>query len=99
METLILGIGSSLASELVTWLNKKLSGSFLQGYGAWIISALIAFLFSFIKVVVTTSSTGGFLASIGPNFIQIFGMSQIYFNTIAKMFNLKVAPDIAPVSE
>ena len=90
LTSALLGVISSIAAELVSLLNKKLFGTPFQGQAALWISVATALLAGLAKALFMsdfTSFTWSEVLSIGT---QAFGISQLYFWTIAKWFNLKV---------
>lgn len=87
MITLIFGILSSIFAELVSWFNKKLEGTTLHGDASFIIALVFAGLAALAKVLIAPLLAGtSFFVVAG----EIFAVSQIYFNTIAKWFGLQV---------
>jgi len=89
--TSLLGIGSSVAAELVTFLNKKLTGTVLQGNGAFVVAFLAAVLGAGVKVAYNGGYSLSGVAGLSNAFAQVFAVSQIYFYLVAKTFNLKVS--------
>lgn len=92
--TTILGIASSLVSEIITWLNQKLTGTFLEGNGAFLVALLIAFVGATIKYFyvdanpLPASYNFATLKDMFPAFAQVWTISQIYFIIIAKNLNI-----------
>ncbi len=80
METILLGIGSSLFTEAVTWLNKKLRNTVFKGNGAYILSILISIVLASISTVWegNIQSVKDFVSSFG----MIWATSQIFYNFI-----------------
>lgn len=96
LTTILLGIGSSIASEIVTWLNKKLQGTVLKGDGAFILTFAIALAGALIKQM----TTPGFelsdikdYAALSQTFGEIFTVSQVYFVFVAKKLGIEVKPE------
>jgi branched-subunit amino acid transport protein len=93
LTTILLGIVASLVAEFVTWLNKKLSGTVIQGQGAFLFSLVIAFAIAVIEVLIRhfNIDVSGFLALA----TSIFGVAQVWFYLIAKNLGLTVqaSPD------
>lgn len=86
----LLGIASSIVTELVTWLNKVTTGTVLQGKGAFIVSLFLAFVGAAFRIGFTQSLSFGdwhAWATIGS---QIWAVSQVYFVLIAQTFGLEV---------
>ena len=90
MLTLLLGICSSLAAEVVTWINKKLTGTVLSGDGAFLLAFFLAFVGASIKEFTTGVQLTNWLV-LGQTFMVIFGVSQTWFWVIAKKLNLTVS--------
>lgn len=89
MEIAILGILSSIATELITLLNKKLTGTVFQGNAALLLSIVFAFLAGLYRVMTSGMVMVNF-GDIIAVFVQAFGYSQLYFQTIATWFGLQV---------
>lgn len=87
MLTIAFGILSSVIAELASWLNKKIEGTPLHGDGAFIIALVFAVVAAFAKVLIAPLLVG---TSFWMVLIEIFGVSQLYFNTVAKWFGLQV---------
>lgn len=87
MLTIILGIATSIAAELVTWLNKKLDGTVLKGDAAFFIAAVVAFIAAAVKLfLVPNVSFQDFLTG----FAQIWAVSQGFFLIVIQLFGLDV---------
>lgn len=91
--TILLGILSSVAAEIVTAINKKLTGTVLEGDGAF----LLAFGLSIVGAGIAEVMTPGFtLASLldwptlVARFSEAFAISQLFFVFITKKLNLDV---------
>lgn len=87
-----LGILSSIATEIITWLNKSLSGTVLQGDGAFIVATIVSFAIATITVV----SVPGFHLSTNWQglvgfFSVVFTSAQIWFVLVAKKLGLDVS--------
>jgi hypothetical protein len=102
ITSILLGILSSIASETVTFINKKLKGTVLAGTAAF----LIAFGMSIVIAVAKQLYTSGFeisslthWSSISATFGQVFTWSQVYFTLIVKKLTLDVQPKEGPVAE
>lgn len=89
MITILVGIASSIIAELVTWLNKQLTGTVLHGDGAFILATVIAIVAAMIKTyllpVVTVQE---FIAQC----VVVWGASQLFFLGVVQMFDLDVQP-------
>lgn len=82
------GILASLATEAVTWLNKKLSATVLAGDGALILAIVVSFLGGIADVLYTGTSLTW--ANLGVAWTEIFSVSQVVFAFIVKKFNIDV---------
>jgi hypothetical protein len=89
LVTGLLGIASSLVAELVTWINKKLSGTVMKGNGAFIVALLIALVGGGIKVLLDGFKITDW-STFGTYFAQVFAISQIWFYLIAQKLGLQV---------
>lgn len=87
LQTLLLGVAASIAAELVTWGNEKLSGTVLKGDAALLLSAGVAFVFAFGQALTTNSFT---LASLGTSFAQVWATAQVFFVVVVQSLNLDV---------
>jgi hypothetical protein len=93
MTSILLGIISSTVAEVVTWINKRLSGTVLKGNGAFLLAFVTAFCGAAIKEV---TAPGFSLATLhdwntlSQTFGQIFTVSQLYFTFVVKKLNLDV---------
>lgn len=88
METALIGIFSSVVAEAITWLNKKLTGSFLQGNGSFIVASVIAIVGAVIKIAISNQDLSW--SNLGIVFSQMFTTSQIFFKFVVKQFNLDI---------
>jgi uncharacterized membrane protein HdeD (DUF308 family) len=90
LTTAILGVASSIATELVKWLNRKITWKPLAGQAALLLSIVLALVAGFVRIVIVDVP----LAHIWnvETFIALsvtaFGWSQLYFRTLAKWFGL-----------
>lgn len=101
MLTILLGILSSTAAEVVTALNKKLQGTLLQGDAAFLIAFGMALPAAFLKEVLTPGfawSDFFNLAKVGTDFAEIFAISQVYFLFVVQKLNLDIGPSNAVVT-
>lgn len=89
-ETIALGIGSSIAAEIVFWLNKKLSGTVLKGTGAFLFATAVAFVVALVKV--GFSGVNFSWSELGAFFSQVFTVSQVWFYLITSKLGLVVQP-------
>ncbi len=85
-----IGVLSSLATEIVTWLNKKFAGTVFQGDGAFALSGVIAVIASAIEV----ATTGGFTAwTFSGMYVyagSVWATSQVFYAVIMRQLNLTV---------
>ena len=94
MITILLGIISSTVAEIVTALNKKLSGTVLQGDAAFLIAFAVAIVGAVVKEVTAPGFTLPALTdwnTLTTDFAQIFSISQVYFIFVTKKLNLDVS--------
>jgi hypothetical protein len=83
LSIVLLGIAASLVAELVSLVNKWISGTAFKGQGAWWVAAVIALVAGFVKEFWFSGAT---VLSWGDFFtysVVAFGISQIWFGTIA----------------
>lgn len=88
LSTVFLGLVSTIATEVLTWVNKKLSGTVLVGKGAWLLSAIIAILIASVKVLHSGLPTNWQVFS--TECATIWALSQIYFTFVIQYLNLDV---------
>lgn len=89
------GIGASLVTEAMSFINKKLIDSPLDGGGALIISGAIAFLLAAVQVAVAGIPTPQTWADILAITTTVWLTSQAFFHVILKRIDtLHVTPDI-----
>jgi hypothetical protein len=92
LTTALLGIASSIATELVKWLNSKLTWKPLAGKAALLLSIALALVAGFVRIVIIDVpltyiwNVETFIALS----VTAFGWSQLYFRTLAKWFGLTV---------
>jgi hypothetical protein len=92
LTTAILGIASSVATELVKYLNSKLTWKPLAGKAALLLSIVLALIAGFVRIVIIDVPLG-YIWSVETLIalsVTAFGWSQLYFRTIAKWFGLTV---------
>lgn len=86
-----MGIISSLATEVVTWLNKAFTGTVLQGDGAFVLSTVVAFI---IAIFAAVTSPGFVLASnwqsLVSEFAVVFASAQIWFVLVYQKLGLDI---------
>lgn len=89
MLTIIIGIASSIVAEAITWGNKRLSGTVLQGDAAFILASAVALAGAAIEIyVVPTATYQVFLT----HWAQIWAVSQVWFLGVIQLFGLNVQP-------
>jgi hypothetical protein len=94
LTTISLGVLSSLVAEVITWINKKLSGTVLKGDGAFLLAAFVALIGGAFQVwhagIPLTN-----LDALWVSFVQIWAVSQVFFLGVVQMFGLDVQPTTA----
>lgn len=79
----LLGIASVLFTEVATAINVKLDNTVLKGDGAFLLSAIIAFIIAGFEVAFTTgvsfSDLPTFFSSVAVYGSQVWTLSQIIF--------------------
>lgn len=91
LTTLTIGVLASVAAEIITWINKKLTGTLLQGDGAFLLAAGVALIGGAIKVY----STGVPLTDLGAlwaSFTQVWAVSTVFFLGVVQVLGLDVKP-------
>lgn len=103
IETIIIGIGSSAATEAITWLNKKLMGTLLDGKGAFLLSLAVALVGATAKVFATgialpagINDTAGW-GTLFSQFAQVWVVSQLYFTYVTKTLGIDVQQPPQPI--
>ncbi len=91
--TIALGVASSIAAEVIVWLNKKFNGTVLQGLGAFVLATFIAFVGAMVKIAFQTNVTSIDWATLASYFSQVFTVSQVWFYVIVQKLGLDVKPD------
>lgn len=95
MLTILFGIISSIAAEIVTALNKKLQGTVLQGDAAFLIAFGMALPAAVLKEILAPGFVWSDLmnyAKLMTDFSEVFTVSQVYFLLIVQKLNLDVKP-------
>lgn len=97
----ILGVLSSVAAEIVTALNKKLTGTVLQGDGAFIVAFSLAVLAAVGKVAILPLIPQHIVTDLLGTAAAIFSVSQIYFKLIVSKLGLDIQTDttVVPVTK
>lgn len=83
LSFLATGIGASILTELVSWINKILSGNPLKGDGALISALIISFLGGLATVVAGGVNIHSISGAIGFAFLVV-GASQGWFHAFGK---------------
>lgn len=100
MITLLLGILSSVATDVVAALNLKLKGTVLEGDAAFLVAFGIAFPLALVKEMLAPAFHFADLTNLtilAQNFSEVFAVSQAYFYLIAKQLNLRIPAENADV--
>jgi|GEM_PF-1596900 len=95
LTTILLGIAASLVAELVTWINKKLTGTVIQGQGAFLFSFLIALIIATGEVLIRHFNVD--VSGLVTIVMSIFGVAQVWFYIVAKNLGLTVQPSVPSV--
>lgn len=91
LTTLVLGAASSLAAELITWLNKKLSGTVLKGDAAWILAAAVSIIAACAKVFWLDGGIPADLPTFLTDLATIWAISQVFFLWVVQRFDIDVS--------
>jgi hypothetical protein len=91
---LTLGVISSIAAEVVTWINKKVNGTVLQGDGAFFVAAAMSLVAATYHVWAMGAITDWH--SLWMSFTQIWAVSQVFFLVIVQKIGLDVQPNQTP---
>lgn len=87
MNEILLGIGSSLLTEAIAWVNQKLSTTPLAGKGAFIVSLAMALAISSVKLSVAHQLD---LTHLVDSVTKIWAASQVWFYLIATQVGIEV---------
>lgn len=92
MEIIFLSIGASIATEVVTKINKALQGTVIEGRGAFLLATVMALIIACVKVfyIDGTPIAFGSYQTMLPQFLAIAGGSTLFFNWIVKNLKLDV---------
>jgi hypothetical protein len=93
ITTILLGILSSYAAELVTAINKRLQGTVLSGEGAFLIAFGMALPAAILKEVLMPGFDWHTLLNwqqLIATFTEAFAVSQIYFLFVMEKLHLDV---------
>lgn len=97
----LLGLGSSVLTEAISWLNAKLNGTGLTALKGKA-SLLVVITISFAVAIIQTAVAGSFtLSNIGKDWAEIFATSQVVFAFIIDQFGFTVPtiPTNGPVNQ
>ena len=92
---IVLGIVVSLASEAITYINKKLTSTLLAGKAAFIVAGGVAFIGGAFKVLLLPQIPANYIQAVTSNATQIFAVSQVWFVLIYQALGLDVGPENA----
>lgn len=96
ITTILLGIVTSLAADLVSWMNKKLEGTVLRGNAAFVISLIAAFVGGSVKVFwfdgqpLPSFADLSSWSAVSAAFAQVWVVSQVYFTIVMKTLGVRV---------
>lgn len=93
MITILIGIVSSVAAEIVTAINKKLANTVLRGNAAFLLAFAVSVVGAFVKEVITPGfSWSVFLnyQELGATLTEIWTVSQIFFIFVTQKLDLDV---------
>lgn len=94
--SILIGFGSSIVTEVITWINKKITGTAFQGQGAFLFSFSIAIVLAFLKVIVLPLVPASFVQNFLLEVSLVFAASQVFFQWVIKLFSLNVDAPQAP---
>jgi hypothetical protein len=87
------GFGSSLLTEAVSWLNMKLTGTPMNGLGAYLLSGAVAFCLGSLQVLSSGIPSVSSLHDIAEVTGAVWIASQLFFHLIIKnVDSLHVTP-------
>lgn len=91
LETVVFGVLLSVASEVITWINKVTTGTLLQGKGSMLLALVVTFVGAAVKVVWVD---GGDFSwdGIGVLFAQYWVVAQVFFVYVVDWLKLDVQP-------
>lgn len=91
MLTILLGILSSVAAEVVTAVNAKLQNTVLKGDGAFLLAFGMALPAAIVKEALMPGFNWHMLLNyqqLATTFGEVFTVSQVYFLFVAQKLNL-----------
>lgn len=102
LSILLLGVASSIVAELVSLVNKWLSGTPFKGQAAFWIAAVAALIAGFVKEFYFNGAVPLNWSEFVSYSVVAFGISQVWFGTIATWLGLQAAgpstaPNIVPI--
>lgn len=80
------GIGASLVTEAITWVNKKLTKTVLAGRGSFI----VIFVISFVAAAVHLGFDFSSWTAVWQKVAEVFTVSQLWFTLIATKLGIEV---------
>ena len=87
LTSILVGFGVSIFTEIVTYINKGITGSVFSGKGAWLLAAGLALFAGIIDYFL--KGNNGFQIFLSQTAI-VYASSETFFNTIITTFNLNV---------
>lgn len=96
MLVILIGILSSVASEVVTALNNKLKGTVLQGDAAFLVAGVVSVfgaafkVFYFDGVALPSMSDLSAWKAVAPAFTEVWTVSQLFFTLVTSKLSLDV---------
>jgi hypothetical protein len=93
---ILIGIITSTIAEVVTALNKRLTGTVLQGQAAFLIALVLALIGGAVKVFfidgtpLPTTYDYASLKALFPAFAEVWTVAQVYFMFVTKTLSLDV---------
>lgn len=89
----ILGIIATYASEIFSWVNKKVDGTPLKGDGAYLTAGAVAFVVALFQTLVLPLIPAHFIASLTATGGIVFATSQVWYRFFNDKFGLTVQAD------
>ena len=96
LTTVGLGILASLASEAVTWLNQKFSGTVLKGDAAFVLALVVSLIGATGEVFLAPGFSFTW-ATLAKSFAEIWTVAQVFFVLVVQTLGLDVQ-SAAPTS-
>lgn len=86
MTIVLLGIAASIATEIVTWINARLTNTVLKGDGAFLLAFVIALILATWHFIVT----GGSFVDFGTSVATIWASSTAFFYIVVQGLGLDI---------